>query len=83
MPKIKKSDLQPIVKDDCKHLSTNQQKKLLQPLKKYESLFDGSLVDWRTKPVSFQLREGKSPYHSQAFPVPKRNQDTIIKEVER
>jgi hypothetical protein len=31
----------------------------------------------------FQLREGVSPYHGQAFPVPKIHKDTIIKEVER
>jgi hypothetical protein len=65
------------------HLSINQQKKLLQLLRKYELLFDGPLCDWRTKPVSFQLREDISPYHDQAFPVPKIHKDTIIKEVER
>jgi hypothetical protein len=78
-----KADLQSIVKNNCKHLSTNQQKKLLQLLMKYELLFNGTLGDWRTKPVSFQLREGVSPYYSQAFPVPKIHKDTIIKEVER
>ncbi len=31
----------------------------------------------------FQLREGASPYHGQAFPVPKIHKDTIIKEVEK
>jgi hypothetical protein len=36
---------QKAVKDNCKHLSTNQQKKLLQLLKKYESLFDSTLGD--------------------------------------
>jgi hypothetical protein len=61
--KYKKADLQAIVRDNCKHLSANQQKKLLQLLKKYESLFDGTLGDWKTKPVSFQLKEGVSPYH--------------------
>ncbi len=45
-----------MVKDNCKHLSANQQKKLLHLLKKYESLFDGTLGDWRTKPVSFCSR---------------------------
>jgi hypothetical protein len=30
-----KEDLQSIVRDNCKHLSTDQQKKLLQLLKKY------------------------------------------------
>jgi hypothetical protein len=46
-------------------------------------LFDGTLGDWKTKPVSFQLKEGVSPYHGQAFPVPKVHKETIIKEVER
>jgi hypothetical protein len=60
--KYHKADLQSIVRDNCKHLSANQQKKLLQLLKKYESLFDGTLGDWKTKPVSFQLKEGVSPH---------------------
>ncbi len=81
--KHKKADLQLIVRDNCKHLSADQQKKLLPLLKKYELLFDGTLGDWKTKPVSFQLREGVSLYHGQAFPVPKIHEDTIIKEVER
>jgi hypothetical protein len=46
-------------------------------------LFDGTLGDWKTKPVSFQLKEGVSPYHGRAFPVPKVHKETIIKEVER
>jgi hypothetical protein len=35
--KYKKADLQVIVRDNCKHLSTNQQKKLLQLLKNTSS----------------------------------------------
>jgi hypothetical protein len=81
--KYSKADLQSVVRDNCKHPSANQQKKLLQLLKKYESLFDGTLVDWKTKLVSFQFKKGVSPYHGQAFPVPKIHKDTIIKEVER
>jgi hypothetical protein len=50
--KYKKADLQSTVRDNCKHLSANQQKKLLQLLKKYELLFDGTLGDWKTKPIS-------------------------------
>jgi hypothetical protein len=81
--KYQTADLQSIVRDTCNYLSADQQKKLLQLLKKYESLFDGTLGDWKTKPVSFQLKEGVSPYHGQAFPVPKIHKDTIMKEVER
>jgi hypothetical protein len=80
--KYSKADLQSAVRDDCKHLSANQQKVLLQLLKKYEYLFNGTLGDWKIKPVSFQLKEGVSPYHGQAFPVPKIHKDTLIKEVE-
>jgi hypothetical protein len=61
--KYSKADFQSVVRDDFKHLSANQQKKLLQLLKKYELLFNGTLDDWKTKPVSFQLKEGVSPYH--------------------
>jgi hypothetical protein len=81
--KYSKADLQAFVRDNCKHLSADQQKKLLQLLKKYDSLFDGTLGDWKTKPISFQLKEGVSLYHGQAFPVPKIHKDTLIKEVER
>jgi hypothetical protein len=81
--KYQQADLQSIVRNNCKHLSANQQKKLLQLLKNYESLFDGTLGDWKTKPVSIQLKEGVSPYHGRAFPVPKIHKDTIVKEVER
>ncbi len=81
--KYKKADLQSIARDKCKHLSTNQQMKLLQLLKKYELLFDGTLGDWKIKPVSFQLKEGVSPYHGRAFPVPKIHKETIMKEVAR
>ena len=80
MPNTEKADLQSIVKDKCKHLSANQQKKLLQLLTKYESLFDGTLGEWKTKPVSFQLKEGVSPYHGQAFPVPKVHKETILRD---
>jgi hypothetical protein len=46
-------------------------------------LIDGNLGDWKIKPVSFQLKEGVTPYHGQAFPVPKVHKETIKKEVER
>ncbi len=43
--KYNKADLQSIVKDNCKHLSAYQQKKLVQLLMKYELLFHGTLGD--------------------------------------
>jgi hypothetical protein len=73
--KYSKADLQSVVRNNCKHLSANQQKTLMQLLKKYELLFDGTLGDWKTKLVSFQLKEGVSPYHGQAFPVPRMHKE--------
>jgi hypothetical protein len=81
--KYTKADIRLVVRDNCKHLKVDQQKKLLQLLTKYEMLFDGTLGDWKTKPVSSQLKEGASLYHGQAFPVPKIHKDTLIKEVDR
>jgi hypothetical protein len=81
--KYAKAELQSFVKNNCKHLNADHQKKLLQLLVKFESLFDGTLGDWKTKPVSFQLKEGAPPYHCQAFPVPKIHKDVLIKEIER
>jgi hypothetical protein len=80
--KYQKADLQSIFRDNCKHLSANQQKKLLQLLKKYELLFDGTLGNWKTKPVSLKLREGVHPTMD-GFLSAKKSKDTIMKEVER
>ena len=52
-------------------------------LKKFEPLFDGTLGDWKTKPVSFELKEGEKPYHGRAFPVPIKLKDLIKKEIKR
>jgi hypothetical protein len=77
--KYSKADLQSVVRDNCKHLSANQQKTLLQLLRKYELLFNGTLGDWKTKPVPFQLKKGVSSYHSRAFPVPKIHKEPLSK----
>ena len=68
--KYEKADLQSVV-SDCKHLSQSDQKKLLELLQQFEELFDGTLGDWRTEPVSFELKPGATPFRGRAFPVPK------------
>ena len=52
-----KADLQSVVDTNCPHLSLPDQNKLLDLLTKYEDLFDCTLGDWNTKPVSFELKE--------------------------
>ena len=79
----KKADLQSVVKDNCTHLTSNEQKKLLELLTEFEPLFDGTLGDWNTTPVSFQLKEEAKPYHGRAFPIPMVHKETILKEIKR
>ena len=81
--KYEKADLQAVVRDNCSHLNPIQQGKLLELLTEFEPLFDGTLGDWRTEPVSFQLKKGVKPYHGRAFPVPRIHKETLMKEVQR
>ena len=77
--KYEKADLQKIVTDNCSHLTSKQQTLLLKCLKKFEPLFDGTLGDWKTKPVSFELKKGGHPYYGRASPVPIKLKDLIKK----
>ena len=61
--KYEKADLQSVVSTNCTHLSLQDQNKLLELLTEFDELFDGTLGDWNTKPVSFELKEGTKPYH--------------------
>ncbi len=45
-------------------------------------MFDGTLGDWKTKPVNFELKEGAQPYHGRPFPVPQNHRATLRKEVD-
>ena len=77
------ADLQSVVSANYTHLSLPDQKKLLELLTEIEALFDGTLGNWNTKPVSFELKEGTKPYHVRLFPVPKSRKETTIKELNR
>ena len=57
--------------------------KLLQLLVEYEELFVGTLGDFKMEPVSFKLKEGITPYHGRAYPVPHGQLDMFQKEVDR
>ncbi len=65
-----KADLQAVVDTTGPHLSLHDKNKLLELLKEFEELCNGTLGDWRTEPVSFELKEGAKPYHGRPYPVP-------------
>ena len=79
-----KADIPEIVNENCQHLTELQRRQLIKLLTEFESLFDGTLGDWKTTPVSFELKEGAKPFHARrAFPVPKVYYETLRKEVDR
>ena len=57
--------------------------KLLELLTEFEDLFDATLGDWKTEPVSFELKEGNKPYHGRAYLIPQKHNATLKKEVKR
>jgi hypothetical protein len=56
---------------------------LLKVLQEFEELFDGTLGDWNCNPVLLQLKEGAQPYHGRLFPIPKKDIETLKKEIQR
>ena len=74
--------MQSIVSTCAKHLTTDQRNKLLWLLLNYDVLFDGTLGDWQTEPVSFELKADAKPHHGRAFPVPYIHLETLKKEVQ-
>ena len=81
--KYEKADLPEVIHQNCKHLTRTEREKLIQLLTDFEELFDGTLGDWKTSPVSLKLKEGIRPYHGKAYPVPHIHKDTLKKEVDR
>ena len=81
--KYEKADLPAIIRDNCSHLKPSEREKLLSVLLKFESLFDGTLGDWNLPPISFELKEGTTPYHGRPYPIPQIHKATLMKEIDR
>ena len=60
--KYENEDLQSVVSTNCTYLSLQDPNKLLELLTEFKEIFDGTLGNWNTKPVSFELKEGTKPY---------------------
>ena len=66
--KYEKADI-PAYINAQKHLTRQQKQLLLAVLSRHETLFDGTLGDWNTTPVDFQLKPDAKPYHAKPMPV--------------
>ncbi|MCP4748108.1 MAG: hypothetical protein GY874_18535, partial [Desulfobacteraceae bacterium] len=63
--------------------SASEQEQFLMLLLDYKELFDGTLRNWQTEPVSFKLKPGTTPFHGKAYPIPHVHLQTLKKEFER
>ena len=60
--KYEKADLNEVItKQHQRHLTTTEYDRLLQVLKKFEDLFDGTLGTWNTNPAEFELKDDAKP----------------------
>jgi hypothetical protein len=81
--KYEKADLPAIVRENCSHLTASDRVKLLSVLLKFESLFDGTLSDWKLLPVSIELKEDMKLYHGKPYPIPHKHKAVLMKEIKR
>jgi transposase InsO family protein len=76
------ADLNQVI-GEVKTLNNDEQKELLKLLQSYAHLFDGTLGDFNTAPVSIELIPGAKPYHGRPYPVPVIHRETVRKEIQR
>ncbi len=68
----------------CDHLTSNEKSNLKMLLKKFESLFNGTLGTWDTQPIDLELKDPEAkPYHARPYPVPQSQEAKLKSEIER
>jgi predicted aspartyl protease len=75
--KYEPANLEEIVKNNCSHLSPEEQKSLHELLTKYEGLFDGTLGRWTGEPYDIEVKPNAKPYHARPVPIPKIHEQTL------
>ena len=52
-------------------------------LLEHKDLCDGGIREWKTDPISLELKPGATPYHGKPYPVTIKNERKFKQEVER
>ena len=73
--------VQSVVSANCIHKSLHDQNKLLEICTECDEICDGTLGDWTSGPIFFEVKEGAKPYYDRQFPVPRVYKETIVKGV--
>ena len=50
-------------------------------LDQFDDLFDGTLGKWKGSDYKIELKEGVTPYHAKAYPVPRISLETFKEQV--
>ncbi len=79
--KYEKADLPAIIRENCSHITAPSREKLLSVLLKLESLFNGTLGNWKLLPVSFELKDGMKPYHGRHYLILHKHKAVLMKEI--
>ena len=79
--KYEKVDIETTVRNNYNHLSSKEKTMLLKVLTDFDPLFDGTLGNWKMKPVSLQVKADVTIYHGIAYPVPKGHLQVLKKEL--
>ena len=67
--KYKKANLKSVVQGAL-HLNDKHRNLICKLLIRYEDIFDGTLGEWNTDPVDFELFKGAQPHSQRHYPVP-------------
>ena len=71
-----KADLNQVA-DNATHLNSKERTLLLSLIKDYEDLFDGTLGDWSTESVDFEINPDSKQFNSRYYLVPVINKVTF------
>ena len=77
-----KADLREVVSKQAS-LDSDEKEELLELLQEFEELFDGTLGDWDTEPVDFELKEDAKPHSARYYPMARIHKETFKTEIKR
>ena len=63
----------------CQHINTKESERLINLLRKYEDMFDGTPGTWNTTPVDLELRYDAKPVCSRPYPVHRVHESMLRK----
>ena len=77
-----KADLKQVA-DNTTQINSGEITLLISLIEEFKVLFGGTLGNWSTEPVNFELKKYSKPFNSRYYPVPIINKENFRKQLER